>query len=122
MVIHGKERGLLLTVGASVEISKLCPGGDMKLLGEVLSSSGNYQTNVDAIARIVIEMNKGYECSRKFEEPGYEPDVITEEELYSLPPRIFKQLQDEAVTAFRSGTAATVEVEPSKKNEDVAPL
>lgn len=122
MVINGKKRELLLTVGASVGIAELCPNGDMSRLGEVLSAETVYGQQVKSISKIIIEMNRGFETAKKFKVPDYEPDVITEEELMALPPRVFAELQREALAAFKVDTKTTVEVEPSKKNEDVAPL
>lgn len=122
MVIHGKERGLLLTVGASVGIAELCPNGDMSRLGEVLSAENAYGDQVKTISKIIIEMNRGFEMSKKFSEPDYIPEIITEEELLALPPKVFGEFQKEALAAFKGDTKTTVEVEPSKKNEDVAPL
>ena len=93
MVIHGKERGLLLTVGASVGIAELCPNGDMSRLGEVLSAENAYGEQVKTISKIIIEMNRGFEMSKKFSEPDYIPEIITEEELLALPPKVFGEFQ-----------------------------
>ena len=39
MIINGKDRKFLLTIGASAEISDLCPQGDLARLGEVFNQS-----------------------------------------------------------------------------------
>lgn len=112
MIIHGKERKFLLTVGASAEIAELCPDGDLSRIGEALGVS--FAKNLRFIARMIAAMSRGYEENRKYMEPGYEPDPLTVNEVLSLQMSEIKELQDEAFAAFKADTAPSVEVEQPK--------
>ena len=113
MLIHGKERGFALTVGASAEIADLCPDGDLKRLGEVLD--GKYGEMLRSTAKIIVAMSRGYEDGKAFEDPGYKPDPLTDREVLSLTTEDFRRLQSEAMDAFQAGHKTTVETEPEKK-------
>lgn len=116
MIIHGREIGFLLTVGASCEIAEMCPNGDMKRLGELMNP--DKLADVQKVnAQIIHIMNKGYEEAQEFEQEGYKANPITVREMMTLSPAQFNALAKEAFTAFTTGTQTTVEVEPDKKNE-----
>ena len=115
MVIHGKERNFLLTVGASAEIAELCPDGDITRLGELLTQN-NSGKQLRSIAKVIAALSRGYESSRKYEEPGYEPSPLTADEILTLTMEELTQLRDEAFDKFVQDSKPTVEVEPSKKN------
>ncbi len=117
MVVHGKERNFLLTVGASAEIADLCPGGDLSRIGEVLD--GNYNKTLRTVAKIIAAMSRGYENNRKYEEPGYEPNPLTVDEIMSLPTNVLKQLESEALSKFSEDSETSVNVEETKKNNGV---
>ena len=38
MEIYGKERGFSLTVRAASNVARLCPGGDLSKMGEILNA------------------------------------------------------------------------------------
>ena len=115
MTVHGKERGFLLTVGASAEIAELCPGGELDRIGEVLE--GPYAKTLRMVAKIIAAMSRGYENNRKYEEPGYVPDPLTVDEILALPTPELKALEDEALAKFAQDTKPAVEVEPGKKTD-----
>ena len=113
MQVHGREVGFLFTVGASVEISELCPDGDLSRLGELLE--GQYGKVTRDTATIIAALSEGYEQAMAFEAPGYKPQSLTVDELLSLSFAEFGALQAAALDAWRIGSATTVEVEPEKK-------
>lgn len=113
MKINGKEYNFLLTVGASAEISELCPDGDMANLSQMLD--GSFAKSVTVTAKMIAALSKGYEDNRSFAEDGYKPHYLTAPEILSLTQAEFVQLQQEAVEAFRKSQETTVEVETSKK-------
>lgn len=113
MIINGKERGLLLTVGASVEISDMCPQGDLSRLGEVFDQA--YGKQVRATVKMIAAMSRAYEDAKHFEDPSYEPDALTVNEILSLEPSAFRDLTNEAMKKFIADQTPTVEVEESKK-------
>lgn len=113
MVINGKEHGFLLTIGASAEISKICPQGDLARLGEVFNRS--YAEQISATAKLVEAMSRGYENQRRYEDPSYEPDVLTADEIMTLDTATFQALTHEVMQKFGADQKPTVEVEESKK-------
>lgn len=115
MKIFGHEYGFMLTVGASEEISGLCPGGDLSRLGEVLQ--GTYSQTIGTVTTMITAMSRAYDLNKAFEgEPQDHPE-LTAEMLKALPQDKFLEVQNEAMAAFRNDTKPTVEVEPSKKKE-----
>ena len=115
MEIFGEEYGFLLTVGASAEIADLCPDGDMKRIGEVLS--GKMSDTIRFTASLIVALSKGFDDAKRFagEEVTHKP--LTVEMLLSLSSDIFKEVQDAAIAAYKAGTETTVQVAPSKKKE-----
>lgn len=118
MIIHGKERGFALTIGATIEISEFCPNGDIGKIGDAITRGG-YARQMTNICKLIVALNKGYEERRAFEEAGYIPDPITEAEVRSLTTADLTALQAEAMAAFAHDSETTVETKPSKK--EVAP-
>lgn len=118
MLIHGKDRRFLLTIGASSELSELCPNGDIAKLGDLMTKA-TYAENLRIIVKLAVAMNKGFELNRKYGNEGYEPDVITEEELMSLTPAELKDLQEAVIRAFAGDIAPQIELEPEKKRNAV---
>ena len=114
MVINGKERGFLLTIGASAEISELCPQGDLSRLGEVFNQS--YAKQIRITARLIAAMSRGYENQKHYEDPSYEPDSLTVDEIMTLDTQTFQELTHEVMQKFGADQQPTVETE-AKKNE-----
>lgn len=121
MKIYGKEYRFRLTIGASAEISKLCPDGDLAKIQSMLMK--DYGKNIEFTAKMAAIMSKGYEMAARFEagEPTDEKTIapLTEEMVYSLPPKEYYQLQNEVYTSFAKDVEPTVETEPEKKTKSV---
>lgn len=111
MVIHGREISFLRTVAVNCKIADLCPNGDLDNIKDLFD--GSYQKSQTTAAKFISLMNEGYEMNRKFSEPGYEPSVITPEELLYLSDEEFGQAFAEATDAF-AGEKPTVETEEPK--------
>ena len=118
MIIDGKERGFALTIGATIEIAEFCPNGDISKIGDAISRGG-YARQMANICKLIVALNKGYEERRAFEEAGYIPDPITEQEVRSWTTKDLTELQGEAMAAFAQDSKTTVETKPPKK--EVAP-
>ena len=115
MRIHGKEIGFTLTMGASAEIAKMCPDGDIKRIGELLDTP--YADNIDFQVRLAEALNKGYVEQKKWE--GENCDRLGQNELLSLSPQEFNAVVLEAMAAFTrdsQGEIDTVEPKEAKKN------
>ena len=65
MVINGKEYGFKLTVGASIQIAKLCPNGDLSRIAEAVG--GEYGQQAEAMAKFVEALSNGYAAAEEFE-------------------------------------------------------
>lgn len=113
MEIYGKERGFSLTVRAASKVARLCPGGDLGRMGEVLNGK-NFADNLDVISKFIQYMSEGYE-ERKHFETGAEPDPLTLDEIQSLTMDELTQLQQAAFSAFAGDAKPSVETESSKK-------
>lgn len=112
MKIYNKEVGFALTVGASIEISKLCPDNDITRIDEVLGS--DYVKNLETTVKMILLMNKAFVSVEKLE--GREADSVTEEEVLSLTPRKISEVTQAMMDAFKSDSKGEVEVE-SKNGE-----
>lgn len=114
MQVYGREVGFRFTVGASAKIADLCPDGDIERLGEILN--GSYGQVSRDTAAIVVALSEGYEQAQRFEDPAYKPRPLSVEEVMSLRPAEFMELQKAALSAWAADKATTVEVEPEKKD------
>lgn len=111
MVIHGKERGFKLTVGASRKISQLCPDKDIKNIGKLFEAADTTQM-IDYIAVICSALSEGYEMMQKFTQPDYVPDVLTIEEILALGVNEISALQDEMMKTLQRDLKTEVNPEP----------
>lgn len=116
MIIHGKERGFALTIGATIEIAEFCPNGDISRIGDAITKGG-YARQMTNICKLIVALNRGYEERKAFEEVGvgYVPDPLTEQEVRSLTTADLTDLQGEAMAAFGRDSETTVETKPQKK-------
>lgn len=113
MKIYKKEVGFALTVGASIEISKLCPDNDITRIDEVLGIQ-DYVKNLETIVEMFLIMNRAFVAVEKME--GREADEITREEILTLTPRKLGEVTKAMMDAFKSDSKGEVEVE-SKNGE-----
>lgn len=111
MKIGNREYGFRLTVGASIQIAKLCPNGDLTRIGEAIGSG--YGTQAEIMAKLVVALNNGYAAWEAFE--GREAERLTLEDVLALPPNIFAELSAEAMHAFTNDVDGDIEVDQSKK-------
>lgn len=118
MNYNGKKIGFKRTVGAISELTKLAPDGRADRLGEVFDVN-NLGMTVENGAKFLAIMNKWYEKSRAFEEPGYKSDPIPAEWFMLLDMEDFTGLMTDAMKQFEEDGKTTIEaVEPKgKKNE-----
>ena len=118
MIINGKERGFLLSIGAFIRISEISPGGNIQRLGE-LANSDNAGKAMGIIAEMATVMSEAYEEAKSFN--GKERETpLTKAEVLTLPLKDFQQLQESVMQAFQDGQKQTVEVEPEKKTSEKA--
>ena len=113
MVIHGREIHFLLTVGATRKISKLCPDHDIQNIGLIFEAKDTEKI-IDTIAELSAAMSEGYESQQKYLNPGYEPNPLTTEEVYTLTMQELVDLQEELMSEIGTSMKVSVEAEPEK--------
>lgn len=111
MKIGNREYGFRLTVGASMEIAKLCPGGDLSKIDEAIGNG--YGEQAEAMARMIVALNHGYAAYEEFE--GRKAFRLTLENVLSLSPSVFTEMSQEAFRAFTGDIDGEIEVETEKK-------
>ena len=114
MQIHGREIGMRLTIGATLEIAKLTPNESIDDIGELIENS-TFAGQMGLIVKFIAALSRGYENYKRFETDGYVPKPLTEEEILSLDMQTLMELQAAAFAAYRGDSEPTVEVEDSKK-------
>ena len=115
MKIRGKEIKFLRTVKATSDMAFLCPEHDIERIGELFS--GDLPTTLETGAKIIHYLNEGYEMNKHFENPEYEPQIISVDEIMYLDDKQFTELMKSAMESFNVGSETTIEVEESKKNK-----
>ena len=113
MEIRGREIKFLRTVKATSDIAKLCPEQDIERIGELFS--GVLPVTLETGAKLIHYLNEGYEMNKHFEDPSYEPKVISVDEIMYLDQDTFTELVQSAIHGMANGTETSVEVEKSKK-------
>ena len=111
MKIGTRDYGFRLTVGASVEIAKLCPDGDLARIGEAVGKG--YGDQALTMANVIVALNHGYVASEAFE--GRKAHSLTLENVLSLSPAVFADMSSEAFKAFMGDVDGEIEVATEKK-------
>ena len=113
MLINGKQRDFLFSIGAYSKISRICPDNNILRLSEVLSDG-----NADLIPnfmKIAVILNEQSERAKKFNGESYN-EPLTIEELEMMTFTEFPKLTAEIMSALAKGQRTEVETESSKKN------
>lgn len=111
MKIGNKEYGFRLTVGASVQIAKLCPNGDIARISEAVGTQ--YDKQAEVLAQIVSALSNGYAAAEAFE--GRKANRLSVDDVLSVDPKTFEELTKEAFAAFGADVKGEVEVSATKK-------
>lgn len=120
MILYGKEVKFLRTVNATCEIADLCEDGNLENYTKLFE--GPHAQALRNKAKVMHALAEGYEQHRALEEADYKADAITVEQILALKSDDFIKLYDEAFDAlfFAEAAKATVETQPSKKEEEEA--
>lgn len=113
MVVFGKERGFLMTVGVIDKISELCPDGEIANLYDLFSDDVKTADKLKSAAALIVYMNEGFEENKAFNEPGYEAEPLTIQQVRALPFDVVNDLEAEALKA--TVPEQKVETESGKK-------
>lgn len=114
--VFGKQYGLMMTVGASEEISKLCPGGKFENIYQVFDGKSDAEA-LDFSVKFICILSNAYDEHAEFTGEQIDHPKLTEKMLKAMPATDFAQLQGVAMGAIKESSESTVEVEPSKKKD-----
>lgn len=121
MKIYGHEYKLRFSVGAMLEIAKLCPGGKIEDIDKMMDLET--EKGLEFIAKMTVIMEKYGRIAQAFEAgitvDNFETSVprMTEEMVMSLEMEQLTQLMDEVFAARKIDTKTTVETAPAKKKK-----
>lgn len=115
MKIRGREVKFLRTVKTTSDIASLCPDEDIERVGELFS--GPLPKVLETGAKIIHSLNEGYEMNKHFDDPSYQPQILSVDEILYLNDKVFTQLMNDAMANFNNGAETKIELEESKKKE-----
>lgn len=117
MKINGKERKMMLTVGATEKIAPLCPNGDFKRIFDI-ATDRKYNDIVDDDIKIAVILINAYENNAALES-GTASDLIAFEDFNkdAITPGWIRRLETEITEAIMVGLETEIETEEVKKNE-----
>ena len=116
MKIHGREVGLLKSVGAVCELTEMCP--ERKLNNITMLVEGDEIEVAHNVVKIVCILSRAYEENKRFEDHDYKPNPLTEEECMLIDDADMTKLYGEALGTIYA-VNRTVEVEEPKKKEEI---
>lgn len=111
MKIKGKEVGFALTVGASIELAKICPNHEITRIGELFAE--DYLANMENICKFIAIMSKGFKDAEALE--GRNVEMLTEEQVKALRPDELTAIMSEAMASFKSDGKGEVEADSKKE-------
>lgn len=115
MKIYGKEIQFLRTVKATSDIASLCPDKDIQRIDELFN--GDLPTTLETGAKIIHYLNEGFEMNKSFEDPTYQPSILSVEEILYLDDATFTNLMKSAMSSIGNGAETEIEIEENKKKE-----
>lgn len=117
MKIRGKEIKFLRTVKTTIDLTEICPDKDINRIGELFNTNvADMQKNA---AILIHSMNESYEMNKHLDDPDYEPNIISVDEILYLNQEDFTQLLQEAMNVFSADIKPTVETEKPKKKKKI---
>lgn len=114
--VFGKEYGLMMTVGASEEIAKLCPGGKLENMYNVFDGMSDAEA-LDFTVKFLCILSNAFDENAEFAGQVVDHPKLTERMLKALPATDMAMFQRIAFGAITESSETSVEVEPSKKKD-----
>lgn len=117
MYLNGRDVKFKFTVGASFAISDMCPDGKLDNIGALFE--GSYRKAAENEHKFILALNKGYVDSMKYADPKFDEEPLKEEEILLLDQQEYKQLSDEAFSAYMGDSKREITTAPvSSKKKD----
>lgn len=114
--VFGRQYGLMMTVGASEEISKLCPGGKLENIYQVFDGKSDAEA-LDFSVKFICILSNAFDENAEFTGEKIDHPKLTDKMLKAMPAMDFAMLQGVAMGAIKESSESSVEVEPSKKKD-----
>lgn len=111
-----REIKMARTVWANMELAKICPGNDIKRIMEVLNDD-DFTVQMNATLKIIMILNEAYERKEKLNDPNYEMNIITEDELLNTTEDELGTALNMALETFQKDGEQTVIAEPKKSKK-----
>ena len=109
------------TVFADIKLAKICPGNNIKRIGEILTNDDT-EKQFNSMMEIILIMNQAFIEKAKILEPGVEYKQITKADLIHLDEETFANLTLLAMGQFESDGEVSVLAEPKKEEAEVTEL
>lgn len=109
------------TVFADIKLAKICPGNNIKRIGELLTNDDT-EKQFNSMMEIILIMNQAFIEKAKILEPGVEYKQITKADLIHLDEETFANLTLLAMGKFESDGEVSVLAEPKKEEAEVTEL
>lgn len=110
MELNGREVNFVYNVLASLKVARLCPDGKLENIEQLFG--GTYDDDVTNTSKFMIALNAGWIAAQKSQDPDFDVEPLTEDELMLLSSADYLVLQNEAVKAYEAGNRRSVHTKP----------
>ena len=118
MIIHGKEREFLFSIGAYAELSEMCPEEDLSKIDKLFLER-SIPVLMPTMAKMAVILNTAAEENAAFN--GKESkDPLTIKEVMAIPASQWVELQTAIMEAFSQGNKVSVHIEENQKKTETA--
>lgn len=109
-----KDYKFARTIWANIKLSKLCPGNDVKKLGDVLAGDDTAK-QLETMMQVIEIMNMAFIKKMNHEEPGVVYDQITREDMENMSDEELIELVNKAFADFNADGETTIAIEEKKE-------
>lgn len=113
MIINNKKIDFLFTVGAEADMRKLCEGGNIEQISELLL---NPLTATDTCAAVAVILNK-WAVKYQEREGAVTSASLFVDDVLLLRPYETQELMAEIMRVIQEGYGTSIELEPQKNGE-----
>lgn len=113
MIINNKKIDFLFTVGAEADIRKLCEGGNIEQIDELMT---NPLTSIDTCASVAVILNK-WAVKYQEREGAVTSASLSVDDVLLLKPYEILELMPEVTRTIKDGYKTSIELEPQKNGE-----
>lgn len=106
------------TVWANIQLAKLCPGGNISKITEILEDE-DMAKQLNVIMEIVLILNEAAEKKAAFLDPNHEKKLLTRDLLLCLDESKLSDLCMQSLGIFKEDGKVTVDAEPKKEEVEV---